>query len=284
MWAMESFLVVGVCESVGLWFGVVWLSWPSWIVQGGDAKKESNVMRNLIVVFLLAATLLIGVGVQVSNATSARTVEQDATATPAEEEEGAATPAAAEEEAATPEAAEEAAATPEAAEEATPEAKEEEGRGVAVGMTLPMAVRDAVDSLKDVQAAEDAGYGLVHGCISGPNGGAMGVHYANADLVGDGKIDLAQPEAVVYEQSYGRLRPVAVEYIVLAEAWDAANDGPPVLMGQVFNFNSAPNRYRLPAFYELHVWAWKFNPTGVFADWNPLVSCEEYTGMDMGGE
>jgi hypothetical protein len=44
-------------------------------------------------------------------------------------------------------------------------------------------------------------------------------------------------------------------------------------MGQVFNYVGAPNRYRLPAFYELHVWAWRHNPAGMFADWNPNVAC-----------
>jgi hypothetical protein len=29
-----------------------------------------------------------------------------------------------------------------------------------------------------------------------------------------------------------------------------------------------------PAFYELHVWAWRDNPHGAFVDWNPAVSCE----------
>ncbi|TIO10603.1 MAG: hypothetical protein E5X89_09450 [Mesorhizobium sp.] len=37
---------------------------------------------------------------------------------------------------------------------------------------------------------------------------------------------------------------------------------------------SAPNRYGLGAFYETHVWAWKGNPTGTFADMNPNVSCD----------
>ena len=42
--------------------------------------------------------------------------------------------------------------------------------------------------------------------------------------------------------------------------------------------SSSPNRFRLPAFYELHVWASKHNPRGVFADFNPRVSCEEFAG------
>ncbi len=68
---------------------------------------------------------------------------------------------------------------------------------------------------------------------------------------------------------------MGVEYIVLAAAWDAANKTPPVLMGQTFHFNSSPNRYGIPAFYALHVWAWKHNPHGMFVDWNPKVSCED---------
>jgi len=183
---------------------------------------------------------------------------------------------------ATPAPAEEAAATVQPSEEMTATVQpDEEEAIVPSGGSFAQVVRDNTAQFKDVADAEAAGYGLVHGCISGPNGGAMGVHYANGDLVGDGKVDAEHPEAVIYEQSYGQLRLVGVEYIVLAEAWDAANEAPPVLMGQVFNYVGAPNRYRLPAFYELHVWAWKLNPTGTFADWNPLVSCEEYTGEAM---
>jgi hypothetical protein len=35
----------------------------------------------------------------------------------------------------------------------------------------------------------------------------------------------------------------------------------------------SPNRYGLPPFYELHAWVWKHNPSGMFNDWNPLVTC-----------
>jgi hypothetical protein len=65
---------------------------------------------------------------------------------------------------------------------------------------------------------------------------------------------------------------------VIADGWNAHHQTPPVLMGQLFNYVGAPNRYGLPAFYELHVWAWKSNADGVFADWNPRVSCEEFVG------
>jgi hypothetical protein len=40
----------------------------------------------------------------------------------------------------------------------------------------------------------------------------------------------------------------------------------------------APNRDGIPAFYELHVWAWKANPTGAHQDWNPKVLCPATEG------
>jgi len=143
--------------------------------------------------------------------------------------------------------------------------------------TLVKAVRQATADFKNVAAAESADYGLFHGCVSGPQEGAMGIHFVNGDLVGDGEIDALQPEALIYETRGGRLQLVGVEYVVIAEAWDANHETPPSLMGQVFHYVGAPNRYRIPAFYELHVWAWKQNPTGMFTDWNPRVSCEDYT-------
>ena len=83
-------------------------------------------------------------------------------------------------------------------------------------------------------------------------------------------IDIAKPEAVMYEpKPDGSLNLVAVEYI--------AFKGPAALEGQLFNFVPAPNRYGLDPFYELHVWAWKQNPDGTFADNNPDVSCKAAT-------
>jgi hypothetical protein len=143
--------------------------------------------------------------------------------------------------------------------------------------TLLQVVREATEQYKDPAAAEAAGYGLFHGCVSGPQEGAMGVHVVNGDLVGDGELDPAQPEALLYEFKGGRMQLVGVEYVVIADDWHATHAGPPVLMGQLFNYSGSPNRYGIPAFYELHVWAWKQNPLGTFVDWNPKVSCSEYT-------
>jgi hypothetical protein len=141
---------------------------------------------------------------------------------------------------------------------------------------LVQAVRQATEPFKNVAAAEEAGYGMFMGCVSGPQEGAMGVHYPNGNLVGDGALDPMAPEALIYEVKNGQYSLVGVEFIVLADDWNANNPSPPVLMGQVFNLVGSPNRYGLPAFYELHVWAWKPNPNGVFSDWNTTVTCEHY--------
>ena len=139
-------------------------------------------------------------------------------------------------------------------------------------------VREATRDFVDVNAATAVGYGSLGSCVSGPQEGAMGIHYGNGELIGDGEIDADHPELLIYEQRGGRLRLVGVEFLVIADAWDAKKIGPPVLMGQHFQYVSSPNRYGLPAFYELHVWAWRENPHGSFVDWNPTVSCDEYVG------
>lgn len=147
-----------------------------------------------------------------------------------------------------------------------------------VATTLVETVRQATARFKDVAEAEKAGYGGFHGCVSGPQEGSMGTHLVNGALVVDGELDATRPEALMYEVRGGIPHLTGVEYVVFADAWDANHDAPPTLLGQVFHYVGAPNRYRIPAFYELHVWAWKRNPNGMFADWNPRVSCEEYVG------
>lgn len=105
----------------------------------------------------------------------------------------------------------------------------------------------------------------------------MGVHYASDPLVNDGQLDAQHPEALVYEPRDGQLHLVGVEYVVVAEAWDTNHPTPPSLLGQTFHYTTSPNRYGIPAFYSLHVWAWKPNPNGTFADWHREVSCDQYS-------
>lgn len=143
------------------------------------------------------------------------------------------------------------------------------------------AVRSATAQYQRIDVAEAAGYGVLVdlngiACIDMPGMGAMGVHYVNGGLVGDPAIEATKPEALVYEPGqHGRLRLVAVEYVVIKSAWDATHphSSAPSLFGQTFGLTPSPNRFGLPAFYSLHAWVWKHNPAGMFAPWNPEVSC-----------
>ena len=148
---------------------------------------------------------------------------------------------------------------------------------IAADSGLVSVVQTVTRPFIDPAAAQAAGYGPFLGCVSGTQEGAMGLHYVNSELVFDGKLDAERPEALMYEMRDGRLELLGVEYIVLVKEWHKNNKLPPTLLGQVFTYNSSPNRYGLDPFYALHVWAWRDNPHGTFVDWNPAVSCEGFT-------
>src|SRR5688572_18284200 len=145
-------------------------------------------------------------------------------------------------------------------------------------------VKQATAKYHNIDTAKAAGYGLLVdaqgiACIDMPRKGAMGVHYVNGNLVGDGAIDAYKPEAVVYEPGPGtRLRLVAVEYVVFKADWDKNHKSRPRLFGRRFDLTTSPNRYGLPAFYSLHAWIFKDNPAGTFAMWNPRVKCPGGSG------
>jgi len=142
-------------------------------------------------------------------------------------------------------------------------------------------VRESTERFRNVAVAESEGYTLQFGCVSGPDYGAMGLHYVNFPLVLDGELDPTRPEIVIYEPTArGSVRMTGADYLVLADAWNATHDAPPELGGQLLHYFEAPNRFGLPAFYTLHVWAWKDNPTGMFVNWHSSVSCEAFSGQN----
>jgi hypothetical protein len=146
---------------------------------------------------------------------------------------------------------------------------------------LITAVRQATARFQDVSVAQAEGYALQFGCVSGGDVGAMGMHFINGGLVGSGVIDAAHPQIVLYEPtSDGGVRLTGADYLVLVDTWNTMHPGagPPELMGQLFHLFDAPNRFGLPPFYTLHVWAWKDNPNGAFVNWNPNVSCQAFAG------
>ena len=121
---------------------------------------------------------------------------------------------------------------------------------------LVKVVRESTARFQDVKVAESAGYQFALGCVSGSDSGAMGLHYVNGALIGSGILDATRPQAVLYEaRPDGSLRLTGVEFVVLADAWNAAHpDGPPQLMGQLFHFfersvlcffNYTPAKYKI---------------------------------------
>ncbi|MGC1490552.1 MAG: hypothetical protein WA798_04205, partial [Candidatus Acidiferrum sp.] len=115
-------------------------------------------------------------------------------------------------------------------------------------------VRNATQQYQDVSKA--VGYSPALGCVSGSDHGAMGIHYVNGSLL-NGPIDPTHPQALIYEpQSNGELKLVGVEFIILASALPPIPPNPaPEVDGHLMVYVDGPNRYGLPPFYELHVWA-----------------------------
>jgi hypothetical protein len=142
---------------------------------------------------------------------------------------------------------------------------------------LVTVVRESTARFRDVSVAEAEHYQLLFGCVSGSDYGAMGLHFVNLELVGDDVLDPTRPEIVIYEPTPdGRRRLVGADFLVFADTWHANHAGTPELMGQLLHLFESPNRFGLPAFYTLHVWAWKENPNGAFVNWHPKVSCDAF--------
>jgi hypothetical protein len=146
---------------------------------------------------------------------------------------------------------------------------------------LVRIVREATERFKDVEVAKSEGYGLLFGCVSGDAHGAMGLHFVNLALVADPALDPRRPEIVIYEpRPNGQVRLIGADFLVFKDAWDAEHPGePPQIKGQLLHLFENPNRFGLPDFYTLHVWAWKDNPTGTFVNWHANVSCDQFNGQ-----
>lgn len=127
----------------------------------------------------------------------------------------------------------------------------------------------------NVDKAVAAGYTIEARCVSNPTLGAMGYHAVNSVLRNDAEIALLKPDVLLYEKRpNGEFRLTGVEYFVLKSTWDAANGGataaPPTLFGADVPLSDHPP---FGKHYELHVWIFQHNPSGIFASWNPTVSC-----------
>lgn len=168
----------------------------------------------------------------------------------------------------------------------------------------PDEVRVAMDSYRDVEVA------LADGYIADPTNtcetadklgkpiemGAMGIHYFRPDMLGitgppnprvDGTgtyTDFRKPAILIYEpQADGSLELVAVENLVFKTAWEAAGHaGPPTYQGVPYNLMAddlatpLDEAHNFEPHYDLHVWVYRENPSGMFTSLNPNVSCEHH--------
>ena len=134
-----------------------------------------------------------------------------------------------------------------------------------------------IERFVDVDVAAAAGYAPASECMTSALG-AQGIHFAN-DALFEPVVVVQAPQLLMYEpRPDGSLRFLGVEYLVFQEAWhEAGHEARPVLFGQEFRLNET---LLDEPFYLLHVWIGQFNPSGVFADWNPLVGCAHEAAIE----
>ena len=145
--------------------------------------------------------------------------------------------------------------------------------GAAVNKDLA-TLRQVTAPFQQFDRAAHAGWSApITACMTDPNGaGGMGFHYGNVGLI-NGTVSVDKPQLLLYEpEQNGRLRLVAVEYII-PYTFVPRSAEPPVLFNQKFA--------QVDAFglWGLHAWVWKENPSGMFAAWNPNVNCANTTAV-----
>jgi len=159
---------------------------------------------------------------------------------------------------------------------------------------LAAEVRAATAKYGNISVAHAAGYNApATTCVSGPDHGAMGIHWANPAYIGNpsftaaNELDPTHPAILIYEpQADGSQVLVGVEYVLPLAIWimrdpvnnDPANPPPqgaavPSVDGHLMNYQAQPNRYGVGNSFYLHIWAWRYNPDGLFSDWNRTVTC-----------
>lgn len=155
------------------------------------------------------------------------------------------------------------------------------------------AVRRATAQFHVADRAAAAGYVLGEPCVESP-AGAMGMHAPNPALIQSQALDPERPELLLYlPKPGGGLRLIGVEYlqVVLLRntvtqqvgPWFGSSPWPstyvvvnptPQLFGQTFQGPMPGHNPSMPWHWDLHVWVWANNPSGMFAQWNPSLHCE----------
>jgi hypothetical protein len=143
------------------------------------------------------------------------------------------------------------------------------------------SVKLALDKYRSVAVAEADGYKAESPCESTPVskeaswwGGAMGVHYVNDALLGK-PLDPKKPAILTYlPQPNGGMRLLAAEYFKPDADQKVTTDGDrPSILGHAFDGPMKGHAPGMPVHYDLHVWLWAHNPSGLFAPFNPALTC-----------
>jgi hypothetical protein len=156
------------------------------------------------------------------------------------------------------------------------------------------AVRRATAAFHEVERAIAAGYADPRGGHCDQSAaGVMGIHSANPALIQSQALDPTQPEVLLYLPTEGGgVRLIGVEYLQpvllrnpdtgVVAPWFAQVPWPsnyivvtptPQLFGQTFQGPMPGHVPGMPWHWDLHVWVWPNNPSGMFAQWNPALSC-----------
>ncbi|HSK19660.1 MAG TPA: hypothetical protein VK912_10975 [Longimicrobiales bacterium] len=187
---------------------------------------------------------------------------------------------------------------------------------VAVSDAQPTPVSAPEPTLEEVRAAtirfRDVNVAIAEGYVRDPMDlcdtaemmgrpsaeGVMGIHFARPDLLGitgppnprvtgnGTHTDFLEPSILIYEpQADGSLELVAVENLVFIDAWNAAGKGErPSFQGRPYDLmaddpaTAVDEAHMFEPHYDLHVWLYRENPRGMFAQFNPNATCANHTG------
>ncbi|HEX5740035.1 MAG TPA: hypothetical protein VFY17_00595 [Pilimelia sp.] len=135
-------------------------------------------------------------------------------------------------------------------------------------------LRAATRRYANPRAAVRDGYLPTPLCVELPGSGGIGYQYVKGAHLADGRLDPLRPESLVYVPSPQGRRLGAVAYLKTDRDQDLATDGDrPTLYGRAFDGPTPGQNATMPVHYHLHVWVYTHNPVGVFAPFNPRVTC-----------
>jgi len=153
----------------------------------------------------------------------------------------------------------------------------------ATGVTDPVVlkelaqVRQATAKYQDVNVALADGFIRTPACVASPDGG-MGIHFINPARLMDPAVNILEPEILLYNETPDGMKLLGVEYFYGIGAPDTHVPNPappsPVLFGKTFDGPMEQHEPGQPPHYDLHVWIWQANPSGMSTMWNPNAKCQ----------